>query len=238
MEATEGWYGTLPEGRTTAFRDDTTVHVRSGAAAATPAKPIAAPAPSTPAAKTPAAAPTYTPYTYPSNYQNSQYRGGYGTYTPAATSTSYYPNYTTPTAQAGTASHYPNAQYVGAQQSGYTYSPWYYQNQAGSTSGRATPQPAAAAPATPAPAAAAGANANYAGYYGVASAQASPAQRAVANTVAKPYQAPAWTGAPTLPPHMRSAVAAAASPGTPPPATGAAAPDGYAGYYGGYQAPR
>ncbi|KAL1952270.1 hypothetical protein VTO73DRAFT_1419 [Trametes versicolor] len=237
VEATEGWYGTLPEGRTTAFRDDTTIHVRSGVVATTPAKPIAAPAPSTPTAKTPAAAPAY--YPYPANYQNSQFRGGYGTYTPAATNTSYYPNYTTPTTQAGTASHYPNAQYAGAQQSGYAYSPWYYQNQAGSTSGRATPQPAAAAPATPAPATAAGANANYAGYYGATGAQASPAQRAVANTVAKPYQTPAWSGTQTLPPHMRSAVAAAASPGTPP-AAGAAAPGGYtaAGYYGGYQAPR
>ncbi|CDO72729.1 hypothetical protein BN946_scf184990.g12 [Trametes cinnabarina] len=93
LGATEGWYGTLPEGRTTAFRDDTTAHIRSSAARAAPATtaPTAATAnPSTPLGKvaatptsTPATTiPPYTPYTYSSSYQNSQYRGGYGTYAP------------------------------------------------------------------------------------------------------------------------------------------------------------
>ncbi|KAI0828251.1 hypothetical protein BC628DRAFT_1364916 [Trametes gibbosa] len=243
VDATAGWYGTLPEGHPTAFRDDTTVHLRTAAVAVVSSTktPIAAPIiPTTPAAKTPAAAaaaaavatPTtpYTPYTYANNYQSTQYRGGYGTYTPTAQSTgSYYPNYATQSAggtQGTQASHYPNAQYAGAQ-GGYTYSPWYYQSQAGTASGRATPQPAAGTVA-----AAGGA------YYAAAAAsgQQATAQRAVANTVmssaAKPYQAAAWpvpaAGAPTLPPHMRGAAGA----GTPPPASG------YAGYYGGYQAPR
>ncbi|KAJ2959857.1 hypothetical protein NUW54_g14459 [Trametes sanguinea] len=93
---TEGWYGTLPEGRTTAFRDDTTVHIRStasraAAAAATTAAATTTAIPTTPAGKTapvaagasPAAAiPPYTPYSYSGSYQNSQYRGGYGTYSP------------------------------------------------------------------------------------------------------------------------------------------------------------
>ncbi|KAH9846632.1 hypothetical protein C2E23DRAFT_766738 [Lenzites betulinus] len=240
VDATEGWYGTLPEGRTTAFRDDTTVHLRAAAVAA--ASSVKAPTttpivPTTPAAKSSATAATptpttpYTPYAYPSNYQSGQYRGGYGTYTPTAQSTgTYYPNYAAQSAAAagaqGTASsHYPNAQYAGAQGAYAAYSPWYYQNQAaGTPSGRATPQPAAGT-------AAGGA------YYGQQAG--ANAQRAVANTVssAKPFQAAAaWpasaAAAPTLPPHMRGAVGGAASPGTPPPATG------YAGYYGGYQAPR
>ncbi|KAI0639021.1 hypothetical protein C8Q77DRAFT_1213715 [Trametes polyzona] len=254
VDATEGWYGTLPEGRTTAFRDDTTVHIRSTAAAASTTKPTApAAVPTTPAPKTPAAAPstTYTPYGYPSTYQNSQYRGGYGTYNPGQSTGNYYPNYaaqttaaTTPTtpAQAGTTSHYPNAAYSAAaagQQpqtatGGYTYSPWYGGYQTGTASGRATPQPATS-------------TTGYGGYYAASAGQASTAQRAVANTVmpsaAKPYQPATWTGAPTapgayaptLPPHMRGA--AAATPGTPPPA-GTGAPGGYAGYYGGYQATR
>ncbi|KAI0336221.1 hypothetical protein GY45DRAFT_1316332 [Cubamyces sp. BRFM 1775] len=250
ISATEGWYGTLPEGRTTAFRDDTTVHVRSSAAASRTATATAqaTPAvPTTPAAKTaaPSTVPPYTPYAYSSSYQNSQYRGGYGTYNPTQ-SGGYYPNYAQP-AQAGTGSHYPNAQYATAGQSGYAaYSPWYgYQSQAGTTTpGRATPQPGTAG------------TTGYSGYYaaqGQQAAQATP-QRAVANTVmstAKPYQpgvgwgagtavataAAGATGgyvAPTLPPHMRSA--AATPSGTPPPATAATA-SGY-GYYGGYQAPR
>ncbi|KAI8983402.1 hypothetical protein BD414DRAFT_418392 [Trametes punicea] len=222
ISATEGWYGTLPEGRTTAFRDDTTVHIRSSAVATvvssrgapTAAVTASTAIPSTPAAKTAsgpstAAVPPYTPYAYPSNYQSSQYRGGYGTYTPAQGGSgsgvggagSYFASYAQPAtaAQGGGAAHYP---------SGYTYSPWYgYQGQAGTTtSGRATPQPGAAAAATP-----------------IATPTTTAQQRAVANTVlssTKPYPAPAWGGpaagggyaAPTLPPHMRGA----ATPGGPP----------------------
>ncbi|KAH9891069.1 hypothetical protein C8Q73DRAFT_734870 [Cubamyces lactineus] len=249
ISATEGWYGTLPEGCTTAFRDDTTVHVRSTATASRTATVTAQATPvvpTTPAAKTsaPSTVPPYTPYAYSSSYQSSQYRGGYGTYNPTQ-SGGYYPNYAQP-AQVGTGSHYPNAQYAAAGhgQSGYaTYSPWYgYQNQAGATTpGRATPQPGTAG------------TAGYSGYYaaqGQQAAQATP-QRAVANTVmstTKPYQPGVGWGAgtaaaggatggyvaPTLPPHMRSA--AATPSGTPPPATAATA-SGYA-YYGGYQAPR
>ncbi|KAI0761200.1 hypothetical protein BD413DRAFT_486479 [Trametes elegans] len=259
IDATEGWYGTLFEGRTTAFRDDTTVHVRASAvaAAASSKAATAAAAPSTPGPKTTAPAPAtastpYTPYNYQSNYQGAQYRGGYGTYAPSggnSTSSSYYPNYgSTATAaaqpaaaQTGTASsHYPNAQYGTAGQGQYAYSSWYggYQNPAAATTtpGRATPQPSATQPA------------GYGGYYPSTQQPAVAAgQRAVANTVAssaKPaYQAGTWNGAagagttgyappPTLPPHMRSA-AAPASPSPAPASTG-----GYGGYYGGYQAPR
>ncbi|KAI0358990.1 hypothetical protein OH77DRAFT_1448294 [Trametes cingulata] len=244
--ATEGWYGTLPEGRTTAFRDDTTVHVRSSAsvtakstAATTAAVPTTLATPVKAPVATAAATTPYTPYTYPSTYQSSQYRGGYGTYTPTggtgtSTGTTYYPSYTNTTsttaaAAAAPTSHYPNAQYgTAAGQGAYAYSPWYgYQGQA-TASGRSTPQPAQGA--------------NYASYYATGTGQ-----RAVANTAKPSYAAPAWnagTGAatagagagtyvaPTLPPHMRSAVAGAAAAGTTTP------PSGYGGYYGGYQAPR
>ncbi|KAI0666321.1 hypothetical protein C8Q78DRAFT_1060797 [Trametes maxima] len=245
IDATAGWYGTLPEGRTAAFRDDTTVHVRAGAtksAAATAATTPATPTPkaTAPATTTPAPA-AYSPYPYAGAYQGSQYRGGYGTYTPTQGSSSYYPNYTTTApGQTGASAHYPNAQYTASGQAGYTYSPWYgYQNQAGATaaSGHATSQPAAT---------------GYSGYYPASGQQQQQPQqqqqqqpqRAVANTVAaKPPPPATWNGAaaaagsggyvaPTLPPHMRAAVGPGA-PGTPPPAA-----SGYAGYYGGYQAPR
>ncbi|KAI0651514.1 hypothetical protein C8Q79DRAFT_933785 [Trametes meyenii] len=242
IDAAAGWYGTLPEGHTAAFRDDTTVHVRASATKSAAATAATMPATPTPKATAPAAttpAPTaYSPYPYAGAYQGSQYRGGYGTYTPTQGSSSYYPNYAaTAPAQAGASAHYPNAQYATSGQAGYTYSQWYgYQNQAGAAaaSGRATPQPAAT---------------GYSGYYPAGGQQPQQQQqRAVANTVAaKPYQPPTgttttWNGAaaagtggyvaPTLPPHMRAAVGPA-TPGTPPPAAG-----GYAGYYGGYQAPR
>ncbi|KAI9059651.1 hypothetical protein FKP32DRAFT_1596208 [Trametes sanguinea] len=259
---TEGWYGTLPEGRTTAFRDDTTVHIRSAAsraaaATATTAAATATAISTTPAGKTapvaagatPAAAiPPYTPYSYSGSYQNSQYRGGYGTYTPGTQGGgSYYSSYPATQGSTTTQGHYPNTSYGG--QSGYSYSPWYgYGNQTGAgASGRATPQPATATSA-------------YQSYYasGTAAPQQTPTpqQRAVANTVvsttaAKPAYQPATWGsgtaggyvAPTLPPHMRSAGATPA--GTPPPpapaaGTATAGTGGYpaAGYYGGYQAPR
>lgn len=219
-----GWFGTLPEGRTTALRDDTTLRVRSGATAPTVAPAPPAPAPATPATQKSAAA----PYNYP--YQaytaaGSQYRGAYGTYQTGQAN--YYPNY-----QGGTpvsTAHYPNQQYPATGTQAYPYSSWYnYQPpQASAThSGQATP-------ATPT----AGAAPSYAGFF--ANTQQPQPQRAVANTViasgGKPYQAGGWsTGSGTayvapLPAHLRAAASAA---GTPQPAS---ATSTYSGYYAGYQ---
>ncbi|KAI0688058.1 hypothetical protein C8T65DRAFT_619697 [Cerioporus squamosus] len=225
LAATEGWYGTLPEGRTTAFHDDTTVHVRATSAA--PSKPVATPVtPAAPKATTPA--PPYTPYSYANTYQSTQYRGAYGTYTP--TQGSYYPSstYSSTTGQTGSSTHYPNAQY-GTGHSQY-YSGWY------GNSGRSTPQPTSAQT---------GMSGNFASYFAPGSAQQPQPQRAVANTVLssakQPYPQSTYNGAtqggyvaPTLPPHMRTAAGGTSTPGTPPPAT----PTGTYGYYGGYAAPR
>ncbi|RPD58393.1 hypothetical protein L226DRAFT_555785 [Lentinus tigrinus ALCF2SS1-7] len=229
LAATEGWYGNLPEGRTTAFHDDTTVHMRASTAAAA-SKPVAAPATPAPKATTPA--PPYTPYSYGNTYQSTQYRSSYGTYTPAQGS--YYPNssYSTATSQATpvtTSTHYPNAQY-GTGHSQY-YSGWY------GNSGRSTPQPGQT-----------GMSGNFASYFAPGTAQQPQPQRAVANTVLssakQPYQQQStWNGttqgayvAPTLPAHMRTAAGGASTPGTPSPATGTGT--GTYGYYGGYGAPR
>ncbi|KZT67608.1 hypothetical protein DAEQUDRAFT_693764 [Daedalea quercina L-15889] len=231
LEGTEGWYGTLPPGRLTALRDDTTVHVKPGTeAAAAPATTTTSAVPVTPAK--PVAAPSaYTPYGY--NYQASQYRGTYQ-YTPGQGG-SYYPSATGTT----TNSYYPNSQYSAQGQYSYpSYYPYQQTTQAqvqsttsgGATSGRATPQPAASPTTMPT---------NYASFF-ASSAQTQQPQRAVANTVtgtgAKPYQAGTWTGtqgtsgyiAP-LPAHLRSAAAASASQPTTP---GATAPYSY---YGNYQ---
>ncbi|TFK93039.1 hypothetical protein K466DRAFT_512391 [Polyporus arcularius HHB13444] len=228
LAATEGWYGTLPEGRATAFHDDTTVHVR--ATSATPVKPV--PVPTAPAPKATTPAPAYNPYSYANTYQSSQYRSAYGTYTP--TQGSYYPSSTTypttTTTQTTTAAHYPNAAQYGTAHSQY-YSGWY------GNSGRSTPQPATGQ---------SGLSGNFASYFAPGTAQQPQPQRAVANTVLssakQPYQQPTWNGtttqggytAPTLPPHMRTTAGGTTTPGTPPPAT----PTGTYGYYGGYTAPR
>ncbi|KAM5532753.1 hypothetical protein V8D89_013550 [Ganoderma adspersum] len=219
LSATEGWYGTLPEGRTTAFRDDTTVHVRASSVAASKS----APAPATPA-KVTTPAPPYTPYGYTGGYQ-SQYRG-YGAYASTTQGTSYYPTstYNATTPQTAAAVHYPNAQYGATAQT--QYYGWY------ANSGRSTPQPPTQ-------------TSNYTSYYGTT--QQPQAQRAVANTVLSSAKQPtytpaAWTGAtgtayaPPLPAHMRAAVGGTSTPGTPSPTT-AAVPT-YSAYYGGYAAPR
>lgn len=223
--ATRGWFGTLPEGRTSALRDDTTLHVRSGATAPAPAPAPPTPAPSTPATQK-APVPPYN-YAYPAYATGSQYRGGYGTYAPSQSS--YYPNYQTGTPVSAT-THYPNQQYPATGTQAYPYSSWYnYQPPPGSSapSGPATPAtPTAQTPSS------------YAGFF--ANTQQPQPQRAVANTVlaGKPYQASGWsTGSGTayaapLPSHLRTAVPAASSPGTPQPAS---ATSTYSGYYAGYQ---
>ncbi|KAH9927517.1 uncharacterized protein BXZ73DRAFT_90764 [Epithele typhae] len=130
LEATEGWYGTLPAGRTSAFRDDTTVHVRASATTATKAAPK--PTTTTIAPKPIAPAPPYTPYpAYTGSYTSAQNRAGYGTYGASQTQ-GYYPNasYGMSSTQTGTSSYYPNAHF-----NGQYYGTWQ------ATSGQSTPQP-------------------------------------------------------------------------------------------------
>ena len=235
----EGWHGTLPPTHSTTLRDDTTLHIKSGATVPAPAAPAAvvtaAPAPAT--AKTPA--PAYPNYAYPNYPPSAQYRSGYGSYTSGQTS-SYYPNYASQSATAQTPgpTQYPS-QYGTTGQQSYAYSSWYnYQGPptpaAGPTaagSGRATPQIAPAAPT------------NYSGYYPAAATQSQP-QRAVANTVvtaaAKQYSQAGWTNGatatpyvpPTIPPHIRGQNGATSTPGTPTP-TSTTTP--YQSYYANYQ---
>lgn len=123
LDSSPGWYGTLPSTRTTALRDDTTVHLKSGAFAAaidpslakrgTPAKPVVGqPYPGYP----------------PSNYQTTvPYAAtpGYPNYPPAAQG-SYYQSYGN-----NTTSAYPNQQ--------YPTSGWYGSYGQTQTPGRATP---------------------------------------------------------------------------------------------------
>ncbi|KAG0697796.1 hypothetical protein DFH29DRAFT_944660 [Suillus ampliporus] len=233
----QGWHGTLPPGRATALRDNSTLYIKS--TATTVPQPSVAPAP-TPA--TPVAAPVATTaaaaqnYQYSYNYAAAGYRGGYQ-YKPGQTP-SYYPaSYGTQGQTQAATQYYANQQYAASGQQQYAYSSWYqYQPPAqtaatGTTSGQVTPQTGAAAPATPS----ATIPTSYAGFF---SNTAQAGQRAVANTVtAKPPQAAAVWGTgtagtsgyvpPTLPPHMRTAVAG-----------GAAQQGGYAyqpNYYGAYQ---
>lgn len=234
---TQGWHGTLPAEHTTALRDDSTLYIKSTATAipATPSAPPAqTPTPTQPAsaqatvATAAATAQAYAGYSY--NYA-TPYRPGYQ-YKPGQPPP-YYPNAyaAQTTAQAQAASQYYAAQpYSTTGQQQYTYSSWYQytpQTQSNTSAGgsrKGTPQPstAAAAPATTTPSTM---PTSYAGFFNATTQ--TPGQRAVANTVTaatpgggKPYQpaaggtwtAPAGTGAtgyvaPTLPPHMRIAVA-------------------------------
>lgn len=240
----QGWYGTLPTGRTTALRDNSTLYIKS-TATAVPSLPSAAP---TPAPATPAATPTAAAAAVAQNYQYSYnyaaaagYRGNYQ-YKPGQTP-SYYPaSYGTQGQTQAATQYYANQQYAASGQQQYAYSSWYqYQppTQAAATTSTAaapgTPQTgiATTAPVTPS----ATIPTSYAGFF---SNTAQAGQRAVANTVTgKPPQAAAgtiWgtgtagTGGyvpPTLPPHMRTAVAG-----------GTAQQGGYAyqpNYYGAYQ---
>ncbi|KAF9229688.1 hypothetical protein BS17DRAFT_799173 [Gyrodon lividus] len=213
---TRGWYGTLPAGRTTALRDDSTLYIKSTATtipSAPPATQAPTPTPTQPAptptttAPTSATAQTYTGYPY--NYA-TPYRTGYQ-YKPGQ-ATSYYSNtyaaQTAAQAQA-TSQYYQGQQYGATGQQQYVYSSWYQYNPpnqaaagtgtAGGPSRRGTPQPGAAASASPAVPAATAPSAmptSYAGFFS-ANAQTS-GQRAVANTVlaaatgGKPY--PPTTG--------------------------------------------
>lgn len=247
----QGWYGTLPTGRTTALRDNSTLYIKS-TATAVPSLPSAAPAPipATPAAATPAAATAAVAqnYQYSYNYAAAAagYRGSYQ-YKPGQTP-SYYPaSYGTQGQTQAATQYYANQQYATSGQQQYAYSSWYQyqpptQAAAASTSTTATPgtpqtSAVAAATATAPTTPSATIPTSYAGFF---SHTAQAGQRAVANTVtAKPPQAAAGTiwgaGAagtsgyipPTLPPHMRTAAAG-----------GTAQQGGYTyqpNYYGAYQ---
>ncbi|KZT06254.1 uncharacterized protein LAESUDRAFT_700574 [Laetiporus sulphureus 93-53] len=220
--ATQGWYGTLPAGHTTALKDDTTVKLKPGVTVSPATTATAAAAATTLPTKT--STTPYAGYNYP-NYP-SQYRGGYGTYTPGQAS-GYYSNYPTIQGQTAPSTHYPSSQYNASGQ--YGYGSWYnyQQNQpgsttGGSTSGRATPQQAAS-PTNVA--------ANYASFFASTTQQQSQPQRAVANTVAsvaagtKNYQSGTYAAgqsgytAPTLPAHLRSGTGGSSTPIMPRPST-------------------
>ncbi|KAF9535753.1 hypothetical protein CPB83DRAFT_888429 [Crepidotus variabilis] len=218
IQPTPSWSGTLPPGRTTALRDDSTVKIRPSTVPAVPVATtgtpsnVATPSAATASASTlghygysygtqqghraPAAAPGYTQYkpsTYYTNYNSQQQQGYYGQQPYSNTSAN---------------------QVYGAQ-----YAAWmgYYQAQqaqqqaSGGTSGRGTPLPPATPTAAP----------SYSSFFGSAAATNLAAAAAafgtplaartpaVANTVATPTSVTPYTQAtpgmvPTLPLHLRT----------------------------------
>ncbi|KZT23839.1 hypothetical protein NEOLEDRAFT_1068673 [Neolentinus lepideus HHB14362 ss-1] len=201
ISPSQGWYGTLQTSRSSALRDDTTLQIKAG----TPIPPATAPA-------TPAANKTNAPNTpasaYPGYYP---YRAGGYTYPPGQAGAYY------PTPFAGAQGQTNGSAYYGqyGQQGQYSYAGWYGYGTAAQQSGT-TSQAGVSAGTYPA-------------YYGANSAtQTPPAQRAVANTVSKPYQQSTWTpstpgyAAPTLPAHLRTSgnQGTNPAPATPQPATG------------------
>ncbi|TFK57597.1 hypothetical protein OE88DRAFT_1651414 [Heliocybe sulcata] len=200
INPSQGWYGTLQPARSSAVRDDTSLQIKAGASVPSATTPATSGANKASAPNTPASA-------YPGYYP---YRAGY-TY-PTGQTGAYYP-----TAYAGAQGQANGSAYYGqyGQQAQYSYAGWYGYGAAGQQSGT-TGQAAATAGAYP-------------GYYGAnPTAQTPQAQRAVANTVAKPHQQPTLTPStpgytvPTLPAHLRTTGNQATSPAptTPQPATG------------------
>jgi len=205
LEPFPGWYGTLPTGRTTALRDDSTLKVRPGAA--TPA-----PAPATPAVAAPAAVSatnTFGAYGYPYAQQQNfrpQQAAAYTPYKPGQ-APSYYQQayYNQQSYGTGATAQQPYGAATG-QQPYSAYSTWYGQYnttaQGGSNSGRGTPQPVVATPA------AVPTTYGNTATAGTAATPTGTASRtpAVANTVAAATgtypQTPGAT--PTLPVHLRA----------------------------------
>ncbi|KAF5311843.1 hypothetical protein D9619_003073 [Psilocybe cf. subviscida] len=227
VQPSPGWYGTLPSGRNTALRDDSTIKVRSGVATSAAAAATATPASSTPVS----AINTFGAYGYAYG-QASGYRpqqtGTYTPYKPGQTAT-YYPNYTQTTTQpqqqqqpfygtqsysAGATSQQPYGSLAQQPYAG-TYTNWYTPQTAqnGTSSGRGTPQPSTSTTAAPA-------TSSYGTFFNQANATGSGTPTgvrtpAVANTVvatggsgasgAAAYS-PAPAGVvPTLPAHLRTA---------------------------------
>jgi hypothetical protein len=224
-EPSEGWSGTLPPSNLTALRDDTTLQIKAGvnipvAALSGPGStPLPSPATgtTTAVASKPTAQPNYANFAYPSNYGGNQYRGAYA-YTPSTNP--YYPNaYPQSSGQPAQGQAQPghSAQpYIGQQQQYNSYGSWYnYQQHQAQGQQPGTPTSLAA---------------SYASFFNSQQAQQQQqtAPRAVANTVTPGKPAGNWTATPTLPPHLRPAVATQ-PPGTPTPA----GQGNY--YYSGYQ---
>lgn len=147
VEPSPGWYGTLPPGRTTALRDDSTIKVRPGAATPAPAPATPVPAPATN---------TFTSYPYGYTTQQgyrAQQTPTYTPYKPGQTS-NFYQGYQQQTYYApqtyatGTGNQQPYGS-VSQQQYAGGYSGSWYGQYGGSGSGRGTPQPTTTAAATP-----------------------------------------------------------------------------------------
>ncbi|KAF8973805.1 hypothetical protein BDZ97DRAFT_1776971 [Flammula alnicola] len=221
-EPSPGWYGTLPPGRATALRDDSTVKVRAGVA--TPGPAVATPTTAVPtAASAPNAFGTYGfAYGQAPNYKPQQ-ATAYMPYKPGQ-APSYYQGYV----QGGSQPTYYGQQSYGAastnqqpygttvQQPYPAYSSWYGQQYAPQPiqtgtggSGRGTPQPIVATPTT------AG------GGGGASTGVRSPA---VANTVvgnavsgSGSTYSPTVGAMPTLPAHLRTTQTAVTTNGSPAP---------------------
>ena len=223
-QPTQGWYGTLAEGRGNALRDDSTINTK--AVPVQPAQPPATPAKTSalPTYSTPATSSTQQNYSYAGYSQ--PYRGTYP-YTQGQAG-SYYPNTYTQGSTAVTAPT-PSTPYSGTSQPQYPYNSWLasYQ-QATSVAGATTPTTPLAGSAT-----------NYASY------TTPGASRAIANTVASgKTQANGWakssgyTPAPTLPTHLqqlRQGGVGAYTPSTPTPLSTTTTVPAASGIAAGYQ---
>jgi len=207
-----GWYGILPSGNTTALRDDSTVKVRPGVVAPTPAAAAAATTTTTTIA-TPVTN-TFGSYPYAYTQQQQAYRPQPASYTPfkAGQTPSFYQGYVAPGTQqqqtyyspqtyaTGTANQQPYGATT-AQQPYAGYSSWYsYPVQGGASSGRGTPQPIVATTTT--------VPSTYGGFFN-ASGAVGTRPPAVANTVAgnataaTSYTQTTTNPVPTLPIHLR-----------------------------------
>jgi hypothetical protein len=214
VEPSLAWSGTLPPGRTTALRDDSTVKIQAGTATpllVTNASAITTPIPLP-------ATTNFNNYAYPYGSQQS-YRPQASSYTPYKTpQANYYPNYTSQqqpgyfaqTYATPTANQQPYGAATGQQP--YAAYSWYgqyastFQNNAGS--GRGTPQPTL-------PQQTANLLANYSSFFNTATATPGSAAGgartpAVGNTAAATSAAgvaiynPAGGMAPTLPPQLKN----------------------------------
>ncbi|EIW86379.1 hypothetical protein CONPUDRAFT_140961 [Coniophora puteana RWD-64-598 SS2] len=209
----QGWYGSLPAGRASALRDDSTLYIKSDATVVQPT-PITVPS-QTSATPTPTSATPSYAYSY-SNYATPYRQQAAYPYKPGQNAAAYYPNQQYGAAAQGQGAaaqpYYANQQQYNpaqGQHQQYGYSSWYqFQPQPapgavattaaaaaakGTTSGRGTPQPGTPQPGGALPT-------SYAGFFNAAAAaqagqqQQQQQQRAVANTVlnttagAKAYQ--------------------------------------------------
>lgn len=217
--STRGWYGTLPATRSSALRDDATIHIKSGAVVPAPdATPQAGAAPSNASGYgyNQAYAQPFRAGTYPQP-QQQHYKPGQSTYYPQG-------QYATQPTQAGQTTYYPNQQYGQGQYQVGAYN-YYQSGQSGANpapNGHGTPQPTSATT----------------NFYSYNTAQPQ-AQRAVANTVTAAtgkIQQPMVNGAvpPTLPLHLRNTTWAGGSTSQP------STPGGFqhqTNYYGSFQQP-